>query len=67
MITSCLCKDFVGITVSGWLERKEGKHLMGKDRESLLGIYTREGEKSALEKLPQQVPLGFEAEGKFYF
>ncbi|MFB9110034.1 hypothetical protein [Flavobacterium gyeonganense] len=60
-------KNFVGITVSGWLERKEGKHLMGKDRERLIGIYTRKGEKSALEKLPLQIPLGFEAEGKFYF
>lgn len=60
-------KNFVGITASGWLERKEGKHLMGKDRERLIGIYTRKGEKSALEKMPLQVPLGFEAEGKFYF
>jgi|GEM_PF-563280 len=62
-----LYKNFVGITASGWLERKEGKHLMGKDKERLVGIYTRKGEKSALEKMPVQVPLGFDAEGKFYF
>lgn len=62
-----LYKNFVGITASGWLERKEGKHLMGKDKERLVGIYTRKGEKSALEKMPMQVPLGFDAEGKFYF
>lgn len=62
-----LYKNFVGVTATGWLEREKGKHLMGKDREKLFGIYTRKGEKSALEKMPVQIPLGFEAEGKFYF
>ena len=62
-----LYKNFVGVTATGWLERKKGKHLMGKARERLVGIYTRKGEKSALEKMPVQIPLGFEAEGKFYF
>jgi len=62
-----LYKNFVGVTATGWLEREKGKHLMGKNRERLVGIYTRKGEKSALEKIPLQIPLGFEAEGKFYF
>ncbi|WP_307293136.1 hypothetical protein [Flavobacterium sp. SORGH_AS_0622] len=61
-----LYKNFVGVTVSGWLERKEGKHIMGKDREKLVGIYTRKGEKAALDRMPSQLPLGFEAQGKFY-
>lgn len=61
-----LYKNFVGVTTTGWLEREKGKHLMGKDREKLVGIYTRKGEKSALEKMPMQIPLGFEAEGTFY-
>lgn len=62
-----LYKNFVGVTATGWLEREKGKHLMGKDSERLVGIYTRKGEKSALEKMTVQIPLGFEAEGKFYF
>jgi hypothetical protein len=62
-----LYKNFVGVTATAWLEREKGKHLMGKNRERLVGIYTRKGEKSELEKMPVQIPLGFEAEGKFYF
>lgn len=62
-----LYKNFVGVTITGWLERQKGKHLMGKDRERFVDVYTRKGEKSELEKIPSQKPLGFEAEGKFYF
>ncbi len=62
-----LFPKFVGVTVTGWLERQKGKHLMGKDRERFVDVYTRKGEKSELEKMPSQKPTGFEAEGKFYF
>jgi hypothetical protein len=57
---------FVGVTVSGWLERKNGPHLQGKGSEGLFDIYTRRGEMPALEALPAPEPLGFGAEGKFY-
>ncbi|MCC9063592.1 hypothetical protein [Flavobacterium piscisymbiosum] len=62
-----LYKNFVGVTVTGWLEREKGKHLMGKNGERFVDVYTRKGEKTALEKMPEQIPSGFEAEGKFYF
>lgn len=62
-----LYKNFVGVTVTGWFERENGKHLMGKGMERIVDIYTRKGEKSELVKIPQQVPSGFQAEGKFYF
>lgn len=62
-----LYKNFIGVTITGWLERKKGKHLMGKGTERFVDVYTRKGEKSELEKMPSQKPLGFEAEGKFYF
>ena len=60
-------KKFVGITASAWLERKEGKYLMGKKKERIIDIYTRKGEKTELQKIQQQSPLGYETEGKFYF
>lgn len=58
---------FVGVTVSGWLERKEGKHLQGKGKRNLFGIYTRAREKNELERIPVVEPLGYKPEGKFYF
>lgn len=60
-------KNFVGVTVSGWLERKEGKFLQGKGRKAVFDIYTRTSEKDALEKLPIPKPEGYLSEGKFYF
>lgn len=60
-------KKFVGILASGWLERKTGKYIQGKNNESIFDVYTRNGEKAALEKLPVQKPNNFEIEGKFYF
>lgn len=60
-------KKFVGIVVSGWLERKTGKYIQGKNNESIFDVYTRSGEKTELEKLPVQKPNNFEIEGKFYF
>ncbi len=62
-----LYKNFVGVTITGWLERQKGKHLMGKDKERFVDVYTRKGEKSQLEKMSYQKPAGYEAEGKFYF
>lgn len=60
-------KKFVGVVTSGWLERRTGKYIMGKDNEAILKHYTRRGEKEELEKLRPQKPKGFETEGKFYF
>lgn len=58
---------FVGVTVSAWLERKTGQHVQGKGRERLFDVYTRRGEKIALDALPDAKPNGYEAEGKFFF
>ena len=57
---------FVGVTVSGWLERKTGKHLQGKGKEHLFDVYIRRGSKELLQKLPDPKPIGYEAEGKFF-
>jgi hypothetical protein len=56
-------KKFVGVTVSGYLERKEGKFLQGKDNRGILDIYTRTGEKIELENAPSPKPNGYAAEG----
>lgn len=58
-------RDFVGVTVSGWLERRTGKYLMGKGRRGLTGLYTRKDDKLELEKLPIPKPNGYLPEGKF--
>jgi len=57
---------FVGVTVSGWIERKTTKHLQGKKHDSLFAVYTRRGEKETLDALPDPIPDGFKAEGKFF-
>ena len=59
--------SFVGATVSGWIERETGKHLQGEKAQGLFSIYTRKGEKDILENIPDPVPNGFKAEGKFFF
>jgi hypothetical protein len=61
-----LYRKFVGVTVSGWLERRTSKHLQGKNQEALFDIYTRKGEKTELTDLPPLIPKGFQAEGKFF-
>lgn len=58
-------RNFVGVTVSGWLERRTGKYLMGKGRRGLTGLYTRKDDKLELEKLPIPKPNGYLPEGKF--
>lgn len=57
---------FIGVTVSAWLERKKGPHIQGKGREHLFDLYTRRGEKDALDALPVVNPTGYGAEGKFF-
>ena len=59
-------KKFVGVVASGWLERKTGKYLQGKNNEAIFDVYTRKGEKEELEKNPYQEPKGFGIEGKVY-
>jgi hypothetical protein len=57
---------FVGATVSGWLERKTGAFLEGRGSDKLYDVYTRQGEREALVGLPEPVPAGFGAEGRFF-
>jgi len=61
-----LYSKFVGVTVSGWLERKKGCYLQGCGRKNLHDIYTRSDEKSFLKFLPHVEPHGYKAEGKFF-
>ncbi|GGB82838.1 hypothetical protein [Glycocaulis alkaliphilus] len=58
--------NFVGATVSGWLERKTGPHLQGKGRTGLFDTYVRRGEAEYLRALSEPSPAGFAAEGKFF-
>lgn len=56
---------FVGVVVGGWLERLTGRHLQGHGGDHLT-TYTRRGERQALEALPNPVPRGYLAEGRFF-
>jgi len=58
-------KDFVGVTCTVDLERKDGTYLMGYGREKLNSIYTRRGAFDALNQIPHTQPNGYDAEGKF--
>jgi hypothetical protein len=58
---------FVGATVSGWLERKTGKYLMGKHSQGLFETYMRRGERALVDAIRVPVPNGFKVEGKFFF
>lgn len=51
---------FVGITVSGWLERKTAKHLQG-GRKSFFDLYVRRNELPELIALPDPMPNGYAA------
>ncbi len=57
---------FVGATVSGWLERKTGKHLQGRGKQGLFDTYLRKDMKEKLRAMSVPVANGFEAEGKFF-
>ncbi len=56
---------FVGVVVGGWLERLTGRHLQGHGGDHLT-TYTRRGERQSLEALPNPVPRGYLAEGRFF-
>lgn len=58
-------KDFVGVTVSGWLERRNGPYLQGRGRD-FLNVYCRRGEKAALKALPAVSTFGYQPEGRFH-
>ncbi len=60
-------KKFVGVVVSSWLERKDGKYLQGENTRAIFDVYTRKGEKEVLAGIPDPVPNGFKPEGKFRF
>lgn len=60
-------KKFVGVTASGWLERKEGKYLQGKDLRAIVDTYTRRGELMELQQISTPTPIGYLSEGKFHF
>lgn len=55
---------FVGIVVSGWLEREQGKYLQGRGADFLPEKYARRGALAEIEALPDPVPLGYAAEGR---
>ena len=58
-------REFVGVVVSCWLERKTAKNLQGIGNEGLT-MYTRRGELAMLAALPNPVPMGFVAEGRLF-
>lgn len=58
-------REFVGATVSGWIERKSGKYLMGRGSKGLVDVYLRQDAKATLDGIPNPEPNGFEVEGKF--
>ncbi len=57
-------RRFVGATVSGWLERKNGKFLQGKGKRGLFDLYRRQEAIPTLEVLPVPEAKGFLAEGR---
>nr|WP_319484742.1 hypothetical protein [uncultured Cohaesibacter sp.] len=54
---------FVGATASGWLERKTGRFLQGRGKNSIFDTYLRADMKPVLQGIPNPEPLGFRAEG----
>lgn len=58
-------REFVGATVSGWLERERGKYLQGKARKGLIDLYLRQDSAMPLATVASPNPMGFSAEGKF--
>lgn len=59
-------RKFVGVVASCWLERKNSKHIQGKNREHITVEYSRKGEIELLKELPKQNPNGYEISGPFY-
>jgi hypothetical protein len=58
---------FVAAVSGGWLERKDGKYLMGKGNQGVLDRYIGRAESEYLVNMPNPVPLGFAQEGRFHF
>jgi len=59
--------DFVGAVVSGHLERKDGKYLMGKNTNFLTRTYLRQNMSDSLKNLEIPDPDGYSSEGKMHF
>jgi len=57
---------FIGVMVSGWLEREVSKHLQGENNEGIFDTYIRRTSKSALESLTKTDGKGFQTSGKYY-
>lgn len=57
---------FVGVVVSGWIERRTAKHIQGVGAKGFFDVYTRRGEKEVLDALPIPTPQGFKAEGPMF-
>lgn len=58
-------REFVGATVSAWVERERGKYLQGRAATHLFDLYLRQDSKGVLEDIDDPVPKGFATEGKF--
>ena len=59
-------KDFVGVVVLGWLERKTGKYLMGKGNKGICKHYARKGEVELLRQINFELSSDFDFEGKVF-
>ncbi|MGB6037714.1 MAG: hypothetical protein WBG42_15670 [Cryomorphaceae bacterium] len=60
-------KNFVGVTVSCWLERRNGKYIQGENKKGIFDIYTRRGEFIELKQLPTQKAKGFMTTGPVHY
>ncbi|MBB3412213.1 hypothetical protein FHT87_006183 [Rhizobium sp. BK316] len=59
-------RKFVGATASAWLERKTGRHLMGRGRGCVFDTYLRADMKEKLHAIPDPKPEGYKAEGRLF-
>lgn len=57
---------FVGVTASGWLERKAGKYLQGEGSSGIFDTYARRGALALLDAVPDPTPAGYQASGSFH-
>ncbi len=60
-------QNFVGAVISGTLERKTGKYLMGKNSDGISRIYLRKDMGDILNNLVSPTATGYSPEGKFHF
>ena len=58
-------REFVGATVSAWIERERGKYLQGRAGKHLFDTYLRQDSKLVLDAIEDPVPKGFAIEGRF--